>query len=123
MRNITRVWTCFGNYFDTTICYNWLVTSPTDMKFFVTKLILMSLLWSPMAAAAAENTSKESSALKEEIVAVLMEADNRFSEGEYSSAESLYKRLAALAPKNREGYLGLGRIEFLRGDSKQALDH
>ncbi|MDZ4835932.1 MAG: tetratricopeptide repeat protein [Candidatus Melainabacteria bacterium] len=94
------------------------------MKTFVTNLILLTLLLSATPSNAADKTpGSKDSASKEEIVRVIMEADDRFSEGEYSSAETLYKRLTIIAPKNREGFLGLGRIEFLRGDSKQALAH
>ncbi len=94
------------------------------MKSLVTNLILLALLWSANGyAVAAESSIGESQPSKEEIVRLIMEADTRFSEGEYASAEALYKRVISIAPKNREGYLGLGRIEFLHGDSAQALEH
>lgn len=97
------------------------------MKSVVIKLVLLALLWSPTAAEAADKPKErlplESAAAKEEIVRVTAEADNRFSEGEYDSAEVLYKRLTIIAPKNREGYLGLGRIELLHGDREKALVH
>lgn len=99
------------------------------MKPVLTNLILMALLCLPAAAGAATDksapdASKDAvSASKEEIVSLIMEADTRFSQGEYELAATLYKRLITLAPKHREGYLGLGRIEFLQGDTKKALAH
>lgn len=58
-----------------------------------------------------------------ELVRVLIEAGDRFAEGEYDKAISGYMKLIQVAPKSPEGYMGLGRIALLRGDHKAAIGY
>jgi len=89
------------------------------MKSLIRNFLIVLVLLAPAGASAAP----EKNASKEEIVRVLMEAGDRYSEGEYDSALKLYKQLTTIAPTNREGHLGMGRIMLLRGDNKQALNY
>lgn len=45
-----------------------------------------------------------------------------FSKGDYANAEKDYRSLVAHHPQNPDGYLGLGKIEAMKGDHKKSLE-
>lgn len=50
-------------------------------------------------------------------------AEEFLSQGQYQKARTAYQALVSLAPDNPEGYLGLGRIDILEGNTTEALRH
>src|SRR5579883_2208027 len=73
------------------------------------------------SAAAGQTSLSRSPERKEQIVDLLMSAEDYFASGDYEKAGKQYSKIINLAPGNAEGYLGAGRIRVLRGDRKQAL--
>lgn len=96
---------------------------------FVATLLVLQMVTTREAVSATTNgnilaaTGDGNSAATNKFVEELSAANEFFSQGQYKKARTAYQALISLASSNPEGYLGLGRVELLEGNTATALTH
>jgi|AGTN01.1.fsa_nt_gi Putative Zn-dependent protease, contains TPR repeats len=98
-------------------------TQRSNRAFTLAVVIILLVSQMVTTREAASATADGNIAATNKFVEELSAADEFFSQGQYKKARTAYQALISLAASNPEGYLGLGRVELLEGNTPAALSH